>query len=82
MNNDANSKANGFVNLKIWVLFFFAIMSYALSAQNIENSRFKSNPGIVPVMKISNLQKDDSDPMKIDELKIDIRVMRLLNQAK
>jgi hypothetical protein len=77
MNNDAIPKANGFVILKMRGLFFFTMMviGYAVSAQTVVNDIFKGNSGIVPVMKITNLQKDETDPMKIDELKIDIKIM-------
>src|ERR1035437_1727697 len=74
MNNDAISKTN--VILKMRNLFLFAVMiTYSACAQNVENSRFKDNFGIIPVMKITNLQKDETDPMKIDELKINIKVL-------
>lgn len=34
-----------------------------------------SQQGFFPVMKVSNLQKGEVDPMRIDELKIDVKVL-------
>lgn len=75
MNNHAISKAKCFF-LKMRILFFSSLaMGYTACAQTIENPRIKGRPGIVPIMKVTYLQKNETNPMKIDELKIDIKVL-------
>jgi uncharacterized protein YfaP (DUF2135 family) len=58
----------------ITALFLYLLITGQACAQSIQPQSVSKVPFITPVMKVSNL-KDEANPMKIDELKVDIRVI-------
>jgi hypothetical protein len=63
-----------FAKISVFILLSL-IIGHTACAQVLENRVGKGQNRIIPVMKISNLNKDEANPMKIDELKIDIHVL-------
>lgn len=75
MKNELFHRVMHVVLKRISILFIAVVAMGDLQSQTKDNSNQPLNPGIIPVMKVSNLQKDETDPMKIDELHIDIKVL-------
>jgi tetratricopeptide (TPR) repeat protein len=65
---------NFYQNYILIIALIFGTGNWACSQQTI-NTISKPNNGINPVMKISNLRSNEEVPMKIDNLKVDIKVI-------
>jgi hypothetical protein len=78
MKHVAILKAKCFSALKLQIFILCSVFIGQACAQSAPKTqgRFETTiPAMNPVMKISNLQKDEANPMKIDELIIDIKVL-------